>query len=136
MMELIDKFDQTPEAARADLVAEMRKRKGNPIYDRYSTPAHRNFCFMGFAFETLRRKVPDALCWGNEGQNQGATFGPYPCAKPPDGYHGYYPKFSFALGMVAKWLGLNEEALRVIEGASDDCGYSWSQLADMLEEYQ
>ena len=136
MTELIDKLDQKPAAARAELVAAMRKRKGNPTRHVYSTPAHRNFCFVGFAFEVLRRKIPDVLYWGEEGEDNITTLGPVPCAKPPEDHPDYIynPKFARALGLVDEWLGLSKYHTSELIVASDHKKFSWSQLADLLEE--
>ena len=130
MTTVLSKLNQKPEAARTELAAAMRAREDEPLRGKYRSLEDDTMCFVGFAFETLRKKVPSVLFWGNEDGEKNEVSGRY-----PSGIYEYSPEGSFTDGfrMTCHWLGLNHAQMAYLEGASDNDMYSWSQLADVLE---
>ena len=133
MTETIDKLDQTPAEARTELAAAMRAREDTPLRGKYRNVESGTMCFVGFAFETLRKKVPDVLFWGSIEGLKDEVSGTYPSGIYNSGLEGYEGPFSRSFRMTCHWLGLNNSQMSYLENASDSDKYSWSQLADALE---
>ena len=132
----LDRVIQMREGARAELVAAMREREGFPVRERYATDDYQNFCFVGFAFETLRRKIPDVLFWVDEGDERNtlkSVRGPCPYIELPELPPHYHRSVTYASYLVRRWLGLKPGDLADMQYRNDHKYYTWEQLANELE---
>ena len=129
----LGRLNQKPEGARAELAAAMRAREDEPLRGKYRDIESGTMCFVGFAFETLRNKVPDVLFWGSIEGVKDEVSGTYPSGIYDSGLEGDDGSFISGFRMTCHWLGLNHSQMAYMENASDHEKYSWAQLADALE---